>query len=191
MINKLATIIADRLVSIGTIKADEKELYVYGLFMLISKLMYFFIAFIVGIVFGVWIESIVFFVSFMAVRKYGGGYHADSETKCEILSILSIIICIIAIRVTYLFDMRWMLLVLSVVSAVIVFVVCPLDTPDKPLNDKEFKHYRKITRIIVLGMLSVVIVSFYLKTNMLFAPCCAGLILEGVLSALGKIRKQA
>lgn len=189
MINKLSTFFTEKLLSNGTISDEDKELYIYGLFMLLSQLMFFIIACIFGFVLNCIIESIIFYIAFQFIRKYAGGYHAATETRCEILSTLSISACIVVIRLSKTYDFQTVLLIISAVSSVCIFVFCPLDTPEKPLSKKEFKYFRKISRTILLVISISVIVSYIFKFQMVLVPCCLSLILESVLIVAGKIKK--
>lgn len=189
MINNLAKRFADRLLANGSISEDEQELYIYGLFMLLSSLMYLILACFLGCVFGCILESIVFFVAFQFIRRYAGGYHASTETRCEIMSTLSILACIIVIRLSKAYDFQTALLVISTISAVCIFVLCPLDTPEKPLSAKEFKYFRKISRAVLLVITATIAVSYFLSFRIFFTPCCMSLILEAVLITAGRIKK--
>ena len=157
--------------------------------MFLSHMFYLFVACIFGIVFNCFIESVIFYVLFQSIRRYAGGYHAKTETRCEILSTLSILCCIVLIKLSKMYDIRIALLSISLVFATLIFILCPLDTPEKPLNDKEYKYFRKISWIILSLIIVAIIVSFIFKFNVVFAPCCASLILEGVLIGTGKIKR--
>ena len=163
MINKLSTFFTEKLLSNGTISDEDKELYIYGLFMLLSQLMFFIIACIFGFVLNCIIESIIFYIAFQFIRKYAGGYHAATETRCEILSTLSILACIVVIRLSKTYDFQTVLLIISAVSSVCIFVFCPLDTPEKPLSKKEFKYFRKVSWVILLVISINIIVSYFFK----------------------------
>lgn len=73
MINNLSTYIVDKLVSKGTVTEDERELYVYGLFMIFSHLMYLVLAIFFGLIFKCFIESVIFYIAFQFLRRYAGG----------------------------------------------------------------------------------------------------------------------
>ena len=188
MINNLSTRITDKLLSKGNITEDERELYIYGFFMLLSHLMYFILACIFGLLFKCFIESIIFYVAFQFIRRYAGGYHAATETRCEILSTLSIIASIGIIKLSKIYDFKTILLFITLMSVVLIFFLCPLDTPEKPLSEKESKYFSKISWIILLVISSIIIVSYFFKFNILFTPCCVSLILESVLLVAGKIK---
>lgn len=189
MINKISPKIVEILIKHSLVENEDKELYLYGFFILLSQILYFIIVITIGILFNVIFESIIFYITFQFIRRYAGGYHAKTETRCGILSTLSILCCIVLIKLSKMYDIRIALLSASLVFAVLIFILCPLDTPEKPLNDKEYKYFRKISWIILSLIIIAIIVSFYFKFNIVFAPCCASLILEGVLIGTGQIKK--
>lgn len=189
MINKLSTYLTEKLLSNGTIGEDDKDLYIYGLFMLISHLMFLIIACVFGLILGCVFESIIFYIAFQFIRRYAGGYHASTETRCDILSTLSILACIVVIRLSKVYDIQIALLIISALSAVCIFVFCPLDTPEKPLTNKEFRYFRKISWIILFVIIVAIVVSYIFKFRMVTVPCCLSLILESILLAVGKIKR--
>lgn len=189
MINKISSKIVEILIKHSLVENEEKELYLYGFFILLSQILYFIIVITIGILFNVIFESIIFYITFQFIRRYAGGYHAKTETRCDILSTLSILCCIVLIKLSKMYDIRIALFSISLVFAALIFILCPLDTPEKPLNDKEYKYFRKISWIILSLIIIAIIVSFYFKFNVVFAPCCASLILEGVLIGTGQIKK--
>ncbi|MDE5984715.1 MAG: accessory gene regulator B family protein [Eubacterium sp.] len=189
MINNFAERLTKKLLSSGTITEDDSELYTYGLFILISQMMFFIITAIFGLLLGCLLESIIFYVSFQFIRKYAGGYHASSEGRCELMSTLSILASIVVIRLSKQFDFQMVLLIAAAICAVCIFCFCPLDTPEKPLSDKEFKHFRKISLIILLVIITVIVISYCFELTALLVPCCMSLILESILLTAGKLKK--
>lgn len=189
MINNLSTHITEKLISSNTIKQEDKDLYIYGIFMLLSQLMFILLTVAFGLVLNCVIESIIFYIAFQFIRRYAGGYHAKTETRCEIMSTLSIFACLVVIRLSKMFDFNMVLLCLTIISAVSIAVLCPLDTPEKPLSEKEFKYFRKISLIILFVITAAVVLSFCFRFNIIFAPCCMSLMLESVLLITGKIKQ--
>ncbi len=189
MINRISSKIVEILIKHSLVENEDKELYLYGFFILLSQILYFIIVTTIGILFNVILESIIFYITFQFLRRYAGGFHAKTETKCEILSTLSILCCIVFIKLSKMYNIRTALLSLSLVFAVLIFILCPLDTPEKPLSDKEYKYFRKISWIILLLIIVAIIISFIFKINIVFAPCCVSTIFEGVLIGTGQIKK--
>ena len=189
MISKLSKQLVDKLVFNNAISKDELELYAYGSFVLLSQLMYFTISFFLGILLGCILESIIFYISFQFIRRYAGGYHESTEARCEILSTLSILTCVVVIKFTKIYDFQTALLIISVASAVCVFFLCPIDTAEKPLSEKEFKYFRKVSLIILFAIIIAIAVSYIFKFRIATVPCCLSLILESILLVLGKIKR--
>ena len=189
MINNLSVYFTEKLLSNGTINDEDKELYIYGLFMLLSQLMFFVITCIFGLILKCILESIIFYIAFQFIRKYAGGYHASTETRCEISTTLSILACIVLIRLSKTYDFQIALVTITVISAISIFCLCPLDTPEKPLSDKEFRYFRKISWLILFVIITVRTVSYIFNLSIIIVPCCLSLILESILLALGKIKR--
>ncbi len=189
MISKISLRIARILIKHSAIENEDEELYTYGFFILLSQILYFVITVAIGIVFNIIIESIVFYIAFLFIRKYAGGYHASTEARCEILTSLSIVVCLFVIKLSEIYNIQIPLLIISYLSAVCIFALCPLDTPEKPLNEKERKHFRLISRIILFIICILITISFCFKLSFAFTALCMSLILESVLLSSGKIKK--
>lgn len=191
MISRLSNSIVKVFLEQSDISNDE-ELYQYGFFILLSQILYFIITIVIGILLGIVLESIIFYIAFQFIRRYAGGYHASMEIRCEVMSTLSILACLVVIRLSKTYDFQFALLVVSTASAVCIAVLCPLDTPEKPLSEKEFKYFRKISWLILSVISLVVTISYFVRLKWLqvfFAPCCLSLILESLLLTAGKVKK--
>ncbi len=189
MINKLSEFLAQSLITNKNITKNERELYTYGFFILISHSLYFVLASLFGIIFKCFLETIIFYISFQFIRRYAGGYHAETELRCEIFSTLSIISCVLLIKISKEYNFYLILLCFALICSIIILIFAPLDTPEKPLSQKEFKYFRKISLIILISILIAIALSYYFKIKYIFLPCCISLILEGILISAGKIKK--
>lgn len=171
---------------------DKNEIYKYGFFVLYSNIVFLLLSMLLGAVFGVFLQGIIFYVAFFSIRQYAGGYHASTETRCEVMSTLSILACIIVIRLSKTYNFQFALLIISAVSAVCIAILCPLDTPEKPLSEKELKYFRKISWLILSTIALAEIISYFVQLKWLqifFTPCCLSLILESLLLVLCKLKK--
>lgn len=189
MISRFSSKITDLLIKKAIISSESKELYDYGFFILLSQILYFIIAVIFGIVFSVFLQSIIFYIAFQFIRKYAGGYHASTEGRCEIMSTLSILACIVMIWLSRLYEFSLLLFCISLVAVLVIAVLCPLDTPEKPLSNKELKYFRKISWLILFIIATLIVVSYIFEWSYIFSPCCMSLILESILIIAGKIKQ--
>ena len=79
---KLSYFFADFFVARNWIKKEDKLVYVVGLDVIFSTLEKLFIVMLIGIWRARIIETIIYLLFFSSVRKYSGGYHADTRIGC-------------------------------------------------------------------------------------------------------------
>lgn len=190
MISKLSSKIADRLCAEAVIAADDKDLYSYGFFVILSRILFFVEATIFGIILHTVVESIVFFVLFSIIRSYAGGVHASSEFKCTAYTTSALLICILSIKTLMQYNFDYIILILLILSAICILLLSPLDSLEKPLNKEETKHYRKVSWIIT-GLIIVLTLAFYLlDLKSISLSCAISLVLESVLLIAGKVKEK-
>ena len=73
MATTLAECIVENLVAASVVEEVDRELYVYGFFLLVTCLFFFLVTVAVGFFLGIPCESAVFFVAFITLRTYAGG----------------------------------------------------------------------------------------------------------------------
>lgn len=174
----------------GKLSEDERELYEYGFFILVSNILFICITIIFGLVFKTLIQSLIFFGVFIIIRQYAGGYHAATELRCEVFTTLCIFISNIAMRLINDATTFTILLTLTFILIIVIFLFAPIDTDEKTLSEQEVKVFCKKTKLILIIVVAAILVSFYLKIKSICIPCCIGVILEGVLLITGKIQKN-
>lgn len=189
MLNKLGKRLTNTLINNHQIDESERCLYEYGFFILLSNMVYLIITLILGSVFNILIESIVFYITFSLIRRYAGGFHASSEMKCTLITTTSIFLCLLCTKLCETNNIQMPILVLTSIATVLIFALCPLDTPEKPLTKEEYKYFRKISWLILLLIVLTISIGWYFKLEFLIYPCCMGLILESILLVLGKIKR--
>ena len=187
MINKLSSCIVERLLRKKHINNDESDMFEYGLFQIFSHIFFVIVTLFCGGLFKCIIESIIFYIAFQFVRIYAGGYHAKTETQCEILSSIMIFVCVGLITISKYCALHIYVLSVTVIAYLVIWFFSPIDTPTKPLNNVEHKHFRKISILISSTLLVIVIVSLFSHCDLLFFPCCVSLVLEGFLLCVAKI----
>lgn len=189
MISNLSKKVVKKLIASGNITSSERELYEYGIFILMSNILYIVVTAILGLAFGLFYQSLLFFIVFMVIRQYAGGYHASTELRCEIFTTLCILASIIIMRLISGNLSFVVVLGLTAFLSVLIFVFAPIDTDEKTLDEVELKIFCKRTKLILIIIVAVIIVSFYFEIKMICIPCCMSLILEGVLLIAGKTKK--
>lgn len=189
MIEKLSLKIVKLLIEQSIIVDEDQDLYIYGFFILLSHILHFITIIIFGIIFNVILESIIYYIAFRFIRNYAGGYHASTETKCEVLSTLSMFACVVLIKSSKTYNFQIALIIISAISTVCILSICPLDTPQKPLSHTEFNYFRKVSWLILFIIVLAIIVSYVFKIQIVLVPCCLSLIFESILLIVEKIKQ--
>lgn len=188
MIYKTSRHITDKLIRHGRVDSDDRELFEYGIFLVISQIIYALVCIICGIVFKCIAESLVLYVSFNFARKYSGGFHASTELRCFIISSLSILCSVSLIKTFEIKDLCVPFIILLAAASAVIIIFSPLDTDEKPLTEDEKVLFRKKS-FLVLGVLLTVCIATFPKLRFISYSAGTAVILESVFLSLGKLKK--
>lgn len=188
MIYKTSRHITDKLIKHGRVDSDDRELFEYGIFLVISQIIYALVCIICGIVFKCIAESLVLYVSFNFARKYSGGFHASTELRCFIISSLSILCSVSLIKTFEIKDLRVPFIIFLAAASAVIIIFSPLDTDEKPLTEDEKVLFRKKS-FLVLGVLLAVCIATFPKLRFISYSAGTAVILESVFLSLGKLKK--
>lgn len=147
---KFSSKLIEFFVSNDLIKNEDKEIYKYAFNIILSSLIHIATVMIIGLCFNLFIESLAFYFSFIAIRKFAGGYHAKTPVRCYAFSAISsiIVLCLIKLSNSVCFIFTYVLIVLELFSVVLILLISPLDTENNPLNSREKKSYKMLAALI-------------------------------------------
>ena len=146
MISSAANNITNYLICKKVIKDDDREIYQYGFEQVFSSLLNIATMLLLGIILGKIYQSLVLILSFMALRSYSGGYHANTPLHCYLLTVMSISAALSIMK--FITIDRFICLGLLVLSSVVILLFSPIGSKNKPLDEIEKIIYRKKTIIV-------------------------------------------
>jgi len=146
MISSAANNITNYLICKKVIKDDDREIYQYGFEQVFSSLLNIATMLLLGIILGIIYQSLVLILSFMALRSYSGGYHANTPLQCYLLTVMSISTALSIMK--FITIDRFICLGLLVLSSVVILLLSPIGSKNKPLDEIEKIIYRKKTIIV-------------------------------------------
>lgn len=146
MISSVANNITNYLICKKVIKDDDREIYQYGFEQVLSSLLNIATMLLLGIILGKIYQSLVLILSFMALRSYSGGYHANTPLQCYLLTVMSISAALSIMK--FITIDRFICLGLLVLSSVVILLLSPIGSKNKPLDEIEKIIYRKKTIIV-------------------------------------------
>lgn len=96
MKQKLSDAMAEKFIAEGVIQEEDKAIYAYGWRALGMWCFCTLTMFLIGIIMGEFLFTMIYFISFSVLRAYYEGYHADSRIVCFFSSMLLFIGCVLA-----------------------------------------------------------------------------------------------
>lgn len=190
MIGRISELITNKLIANDIISEGDFELYHYGLFIMMSDALLFIFTLILGIAFGIVLSSFVFFAIFFIIRRFAGGFHAKTELQCQIISLLCMVISLISIKYFFNIVDEKCLLIIQLICTLVLPIISPADTPQKPLSKSEKKKFKKIITFIDYGIFMINFIFIYYKVKIITSPIICAFVLETILVVLGKLFNQ-
>ena len=163
MFKKLAYKFANILVNNEVIANDDLEIYRYGFETLIYFIVNISVALLIGIIFDKFIHTIMFLSCYCTLRQFTGGYHARNYTECTMTFAVSYILIIMITNSIDIYRVKYLLIILLLISMTIIYKVAPLEHRNKPLSINEKMKYKKIIKKITLAIAIIVITSLMLN----------------------------
>lgn len=189
MITGISKAITKLLLSNGYLAEMDIDETIYGLFSNLSKILFAFICLSFGIVFNCIVESIFFYISFLFVKKYAGGFHASTESRCIIISTASILLSVWFISFGKTSSLRRnVIFVLAIISGAIISFLAPISTAEKPISLNEAKRFRLFSFLRVVGLLLLCGLLYYYSKLSVCIAICISIVLEGVFLIIGYIK---
>ncbi len=157
---KVANLFSDALTKGGIIEKEEAAICSYGLELLLLAGLEFASILIFAIFAGNFFYTVLFFASFLPLRIYAGGYHADTHLRCYLILLL-----VYGLFSAFMYVPTGFYLPIEVISAVLTIGVvrklAPIIHHNKTANETERAVYRKIsikimaveTVLLLAGML--------------------------------------
>ncbi len=161
------------------IEEEYTDVYVYGAELFLSFVITTVIIAIIAVVtHTIWI-SIAHLIVFISLRRFTGGYHAQTHLKCKLITIAVYLAVIVS---AHYIDINWFTyIVLLIVGNSIIFYKAPVENHNKPLTEREIKKFRLLSHIVfTLFSIGGIILS-------LFYQLLGNTVFFSLLSVIGSI----
>lgn len=128
---------------------DEEELEIirYGLQHLFYNIVGIGTIILFGGAFGMLVEAFIMTLSVFPLRKYAGGFHANSPRSCYMFSCAIVLLGFVIAKKSFLYISA--LIVLSICSVLIIFFFAPIDCKNRRLDNLEKIEYEIRTKQIL------------------------------------------
>ena len=147
---KLADKLAAKAVYVGAIQQADVEIYAYSYRMLFFNILLWVTAVIVGIVTKQLLGILLFMVFFVPLRQYAGGIHVQSQIACYFITAGIFLLVCLGPHLQVYGQLCFLMAVLAPMAIVLMFVFAPQEDLNKPASANEYRHFRKMARIILV-----------------------------------------
>lgn len=185
---KLARRIGNNLVQSNVIEAEDIEIYIYGINQIFVSILNIVSALIIGLIFGVFWEIAVFMAVYIPLRSYAGGYHARTPLRCYIFSVIMLII--VSAGIKYLYVAEWVYYAFLAFAIIVLFLLSPVEDKNKPLDEIEYKVYKKRAILITIAEMLLSILLKMIGLDNIFIAVVYSFIVLSVMLIAGMIKNS-
>lgn len=130
------------------INVAEIDNCLYGLNAFLTLAVNVLSALIIGLIMHMPLETVLFILVFKLLRKYVGGSHSKTALRCYISSCATYLLVLMLIKHYPL--LKTVSFIITLTSAVILYIISPVEAEKKPLDYIERVVFRKRSRITVI-----------------------------------------
>ncbi len=185
---KIPEIVTGFLYRESIIGKEDIEICRYGIQISMANLINFCIAFGIGIMLHAVAEIVIFYVAFVSLRFFCGGYHADSYGKCFFLFAVT---CLAHLALVEGFaalggNSGVLLAAALAVLGACVLVKAPIEHSNRPFAEWERKHFRKRSMQMYLLWSGIGVILWALRAERLSAGLTSVFIIISVYMIVGR-----
>ncbi|WP_160690448.1 accessory gene regulator B family protein [Clostridium sp. C2-6-12] len=178
---------------------DKEQIIIYGAINLLQIIFAILWVIIFSLLLGVPFEALLFSVTTGILRKYSGGVHASSPSRCIIIG--TSIACIAGISIDYilyklsLFTIMWTSVTCIIFAFTVVVKNAPVDSIKKPITNIEVKkQFKKKSITAILFFTGIILILFILSQRYsglyyikLIESICLGMLWQAITLTKGGI----
>jgi len=180
--------ITERLIVNGAIRAEERELYEYGLQQGLLIIVNMLTTIAIGFLFKMVWQSILFMIVYIPLRSFAGGYHAKTQSRCYFFSILLTASVLLAIKLIP--GTNFNIIGLALAAGIIIYALAPVEDANKPLDETEAAVYKKWTRVILAVELCTMLLMVVLGVNGVSLCISASMSALSIMLVIGKVKQS-
>lgn len=183
MLARISGKIVNWQIKTGILSNEERAVYQYAYELLLNQAINIFLAVLIALVFAAPIPVVLFLISYIPLRSFCGGYHADTNLGCTIVSAL--LICCVCWIYQNIRESFWMAYYpfSYLISGYVVIRYAPVPAQNKPLDEAETVRYRRKSRILWLLEAVIGMTLYFLQRELGVVIAMSHLILVCMLIA--------
>lgn len=143
------------------IDIEDRDIYVYGFQVILSTLIVTGSLLSLGVLLNKIPLTLGFMVTFISLRTYTGGYHAEKFKSCFTIT-MTIYLSQLLINIIIPDNFKKSIgIICIIIASLIIYRLTPVQHKNNPLSLKERNKYRRISRTITFFILISTLLVFY------------------------------
>lgn len=188
MFTRFTYMVTNLFIMTSVIQEEDKELYQYGVEHICHIILNILTTVIIGVLYGMIPEILIFMFAYIPLRIYAGGFHAKTSVRCYLCSV---VITIIALSVMKFVEIPYFICIIAaVVSSIVILSAAPIEDKNKPLDSVEKIVFKRRTVFIWLAEIILLLIFLILKVDLFVVPLSLSMLLEGIMVVLGIIKNR-
>ena len=167
------------LINSGIITEESAPIYKYGLNTIFLSVIEVLSILMIACVVGNFLETTLFFLAFIPLRLFAGGWHASTRLRCYLTSLF---VYAVFTFLLYIIPAQYyprLLLWCGCFAFLVVAIWAPVAHKNHPITRIEYKHYKKISLTVCIIELMILIVLYHSNfQNVLLVAIVLGLLME-------------
>jgi Membrane protein putatively involved in post-translational modification of the autoinducing quorum-sensing peptide len=127
-----------------------------------------FITIMIGYIFGIFYQGVIFWCCLSILRRYAGGYHADTQNRCYAISFSVIILSLLSIKQIGHIGIKG--LVFQMISLFIIVLLAPVENQNRVLDESEKKKYGFKTKFVAVTLSFIYVVLYIVNKQRIAIP---------------------
>lgn len=172
----------------GIISDEDKEIVRFGLESMEGNLLGIILTLTVGIIFRHIEDALLLWLCLFPLRKYAGGFHASTRTRCLFLSagmlLTSFAVFTAAEHTTVFYGTA------AIISGCIIWILAPVGNQSKVLDQLEYREYRKRSRMILAAEGAIFSLAMCFQWNIVLRSIGMTLFIVSISLVMGVIKSQ-
>lgn len=156
MIHAWAENISSFFIDNSVISENDRKVYSYCFELLISELINILIILAVAILSKQYVNIAVFLIAFLLLRKWTGGYHANTHYGCTLILFLILTLFIVS-EIVLSYNAKYILQFFNIFTSLpIICIFAPVDNSNNPIKDEQRKKFKTYCIIITVALIGVI-----------------------------------
>lgn len=186
MMKKLAEKLTAYVIGKGIVTETEKNIYLYGFQMGLELISNLIVSIAIAIMMDMIPQAIIFFVIFIPIRTYAGGFHFDSYLPCFLLSVVTYVVVLkLAGIVSF---TSWIYVVIDGLLLLLIRGLFPVQNIRRVLDEDEKRYFLKKLRCIIFMDCILILGLWILGYDKLLIVASLTLVLIVITMIVGKIK---